>query len=303
MKRLRRMTKLAEWPVKPMMSEAVRPAEWLEWGAGELSFLGEREARSECGLLLETLAGIPRLELHLEEKVPPSLFPQFAARIEARKQRIPLAYLLGKAAFWEDEFEVEEGVLIPRPDTETLIESFVRHAGFSKESRFLFLDLGTGSGNIAVTLAKIFPKAEGIASDISRTALKVAGRNAKRLGVGERIRFVRADGLPPFKETQFDVIVSNPPYVARGDWAGLEPEIGKEPRLALDGGEDGMDFYHKIYREWMGLKTGGSLWVEVGRGQAARVSSLFQKMGFRSTEIYRDLNRIERVVAGIGTRG
>ena len=297
------MTGPAEWPVKPMTSEGVRPAEWLKWGAEELGFLGEREARSECELLLETLAGISRLELHLEEKVSPSLFPQFAARIEARKQRIPLAYLLGKAAFWEDEFEVEEGVLIPRPDTEALIESFICHGGFSRESRFRFLDLGTGSGNIAVTLAKLFPRAEAVASDISWTALQVAGRNAKRLGVGERIRFLRSDGLLSFKEEQFDVILSNPPYVAQGDWDELEPEIGKEPRLALAGGEDGLDFYHKICREKVSLKTGGSLWVEVGRGQAAMISPLFQKTGFRSTEIYRDLNQIERVVAGTGHRG
>ena len=106
-----------------------------------------------------------------------------------------------------------------------------------------------------------------------------------------------------FKEEQFDVILSNPPYVAQGDWDELEPEIGKEPRLALAGGEDGLDFYHKICREKVSLKTGGSLWVEVGLGQAAMISPLFQKTGFRSTEIYRDLNQIERVVAGTGHCG
>ena len=265
----------------------------------ELTFLGEREARRECEQILETLGGISRTELYLGTSLSSLLFSRFSQGIEKRKNRFPLAYFLGKAFFWEDEFEVEEGVFIPRSETEILIESFLKQSGFQPLDGFHFLDLGTGSGNIAATMAKLFPKAHGTASDLSEKALRVAKRNANRLGVGERIKGIRADGLKSFAPESFDAILSNPPYIASPDWAGLEPEVHREPRLALDGGKEGLDFYQKIMRELAGLKRGGSLWVEIGWGQCEAVQSLFEKKGFRSVRIFKDFNGIERVVTGI----
>ena len=275
---------------------------WLRWGKRELAFLDEREALQESETILEALLGVSRTELYLRQKADPALFLRFSQGIEARKKRVPLAYLLGKSSFWDEEFEVEAGIFIPRPETEVVVEAFLRDGGFATADSFRFLDLGTGSGNLAVTFAKLCPVSEGAASDISAKAVKVAVGNARRLGAGLRLRIIQADGLSGFQDGSFDVIVSNPPYIAREEWAGLDPEVREEPRVALDGGEDGLDFYRKVCGDLSCLKRGGSLWVEVGVGQAAEVRSLFENAGFREIKIFQDFNKIERVVAGKGHR-
>lgn len=286
-----------------MNTETSRPSKWLEWGAGELAFLGEAEARQECERMLETLLGVSRFELYFDTEPDPSFFPPFQEWVEARKKRVPLAYLLGQADFWTNSYEVDKRVLIPRPETEVLIEALLRNAADSSGEPIRFLDLGTGSGNIAVTVSKALPRAAGVASDLSEGALTLASRNAKRLDVQDRLEFVQGDGLLPFRKNSFDLILSNPPYVASGEWAGLEPEVRGEPRLALDGGKDGLDFYRRIFQELFCLEAGGSLWLEVGAGQAGEVSSFFKKNGFQRVQVFRDLDQIERVVAGIGFRG
>jgi release factor glutamine methyltransferase len=280
-----------------------RPSDWLDWGIGELGFLEEAEARRECEVMLETLLGVSRAEVYLASEFDPQFLPQLSAWVQARKQRVPLAYLLGKAPFWDDEFEVEEGVLIPRPETETLIEAFLNVGGFNRSDRFRFLDLGTGSGNIAVTIAKLFPQSQGLGSDLSGKALAVAKRNAERLGASERMSWIQGDGLGSFEKERFDVIFSNPPYVASQDIEQLAPEVKQEPRLALDGGEDGLDFYRRIFRDLTCLSRGGSLWVEIGEGQRLAVQSLFDKERFRNRVTFQDLLGIHRVVGGIGWNG
>lgn len=279
------------------------PPSWLEWGTEELAFLGKYQARKECEEILETLFGVSRAGLYLASRFDPQAFPQFEKWIEARKKRIPLAYLLGKAPFWEDEFQVEEGVFIPRPETETLIETFLKRSGWARSDSFYFLDLGSGSGNIGVTIAKIFPRSRGVASDLSQKALAASGRNAKRLGVSDRLRGVQADALSAFRPQSFEVIFSNPPYVADEEWKGLEPEVRREPRRSLTAGEEGLDFYRRIFRELSCLKKGGSLWVEIGWNQAQSVRPLFEEAGFQAIEAFKDLNQIERVMGGIDFRG
>lgn len=291
-----------------MSSKAVdfspRPlVQWLEWGAKELAFLGEGEARWESEQILETLFGVSRPALYVQAENASHRLPQFFEWVEARKRRTPLAYLLGRTAFWESEFEVEGGVFIPRPETEGLIEAFLKTSGFSKDRGFRFLDLGTGSGNIAVTVAQLFPKARGVATDLSEKALTVARRNAKRLGVSERVEMVQGDGLLAFGKERFDTIFSNPPYVSSADWVQLDPEVRCEPRLALDGGRDGLDFYRRIFGELSCLRRGGSLWVEIGWGEAREVFSLFEKQGFRSTRVFQDHHQIDRIICGMGVRG
>lgn len=276
---------------------------WLEWGTQELGFLGEREAREECEQILEALFGVSRVELYLALNPEPLLYPQYSQLVRARKKRTPLAYLLGKAPFWDEAFKVEKGIFIPRPETETLVETFLKGGGFSKDESFHFLDLGTGSGNIAVILARLFPRSHGAATDLSFKALRVAEQNAACFGVAKRLFFLQADGLSAFEKGMFDVIFSNPPYVASREWETLEPEVHEEPRLALDGGEEGLEFYGKILRELRCLKPGGSLWVEIGWGQAPSVQSLFEKKGFRETHVFNDLNHTERIVSGKGFCG
>ncbi len=276
---------------------------WVEWGAGELAFLDSREARLECEVILETLLGLTRSELYLARERNPSDFPRFSEFIQARKKRVPLAYLLKRSPFWEDVLEVEVGVFTPRPETEILIESFVKEGGFSSDTPFRFLDLGTGSGAIAVTVAKLFSRAEGVASDLSGEALVVALKNAKRLGVTDRMEWIQGNGQSIFQMKSFDVIFSNPPYIPSSEWEGLEEEVRREPRLALDGGKDGLDFYHQIMNELSCLRPGGSLWLEIGWGQAERVKSLFEKKGFEQISVFKDLNGIERVVGALGFHG
>lgn len=277
-------------------------SEWIQWGTGELAFLGAEEARTECEQILEALSGLPRFELYFDREPRPEVFREFAKRVKARQERTPLAYLLGRAAFWEDWFQVTEGVFIPRPETEILIESFLNLSGRKKNDSFYYLDLGTGSGVIAVTVAKLFSKAQGAASDLCPKALRVFETNAGRAGVKERIQLIQADGLSGFQKNFFDVIFSNPPYIATGEIETLQPEVQKEPRLALDGGVKGLDFYSRMADELSCLKPGGSLWLEVGLGQAPSVTSLFQNK-FHQMETFPDLQGTERVVAGRGYRG
>ncbi len=282
----------------------VKVSEWLDWGVHELDFLEETEARRECEEMLGALFKVSRPELYLTREPYPGLFPQFSDWIQARKKRIPLAYLLKRAPFWEDEFDVEEGVLIPRSDTETLIEAFVTVGGFDQRSSFRFLDLGTGSGNIAVTIAKLFPESKGVGSDVSAQALSVARRNGERTGVNGRIEWTQADGLGAFTGKSFDLIFSNPPYVASEELETLDPEVRWEPRLALDGGRDGLNFYRRIFDELSCcLHPGGSLWVEIGAGQRLSVHTLFEKKGFRNIGVFKDLHGISRVMSGIGFHG
>jgi release factor glutamine methyltransferase len=278
-------------------------SEWLDWGARELAFLDESEARRECEAMIGALLGTSRIELYLQRESDPGILPQFSEWVRARQQRVPLAYLLKRAFFWDDEFEVEEGVFIPRPDTETLIEAFLAIGGHGTQSSFRFLDLGTGSGNIAVTVAKLFPQSTGVGTDISRQAVSVAQRNGERAGISERIQWVEADGLRPFAGENFDVIFSNPPYVATGDLETIQAEVRREPQRALDGGRDGLDFYRRIFEELSSLRCGGSLWVEIGEGERLSVLALFEKRGFQKTATFKDLHGISRVIGGIGFHG
>lgn len=290
-----------------MQTEAARRAgglsPWLKWGMNELAFLGKRQARKECEAILEALFRVSRFELYLTREPDRKAFPQFVEWVRARRKRIPLAYLLGRASFWEDEFEVNRGVFIPRPETETLVEAFLKRSGFSRGDSFYFLDLGTGTGNIGITIAKLFACSQGIASDLSQRALTFTTRNAERLAVSNRLDRVQTDNLLTFREAAFDVIFSNPPYVAREEWERLEAEIRGEPRLAFVAGEEGLDFYRKIFGELSCLKPGGSLWVEIGWGQAGSVYGFFERAGFRTIEVFKDLNRIDRVIGGMGFHG
>jgi len=225
--------------------------------------------------------------------------------LKRRAAREPLQYLLGTQEFRGLDIAVTPDVLIPRPETELLVEEALRAVVDRNEPAIA--DVGTGSGCIAVALAQARRDATLYALDLSAPALAVARRNAERHGAGDRIRFIRADLLGAFGEASaetFDVIVSNPPYIPERELDGLQPEVARyEPRVALAAGKDGLDFYRRLLREAPPLvKPGGCLIMELGGGQFDRVKRLARECGaFDSVECRKDMAGIERVL--IAKRG
>lgn len=197
------------------------------------------------------------------------------------------------------EFEVSPAVLIPRPETEILVEEVLKR--LKPNSRFL--DIGTGSGAIAVSIAKYSINSKGYAVDISNDALAIAKKNAKRNAVDGKIKFIKSDlysSLPD--EAEFDFIISNPPYIRSKDIEKLQEEVQKEPLIALDGGKDGLLFYRRIIKDaGKYLKADGYIAFEVGYNQAGEVKDLLKNANFFNLEVIKDLQGIDRVV--IGKRG
>ena len=226
-----------------------------------------------------------------------SVISALAAR---RLSHEPVSRILGRKEFWSLPLDVTGDVLVPRPDTETLVEAaldFVVRGGLRLE-KLRLLDIGTGSGAIMLALLSELKNATGIATDISKAAIDVARGNAERLGLAARCSFVVcniADGV----SGPFDLIVSNPPYIAHDDIATLEPEVrDHDPALALDGGSDGLDAYRAIAaRAQSLLAPGGRLIVELGIGQAAAVRDLFTKAGMNVGPARNDLAGVPRVLS------
>ena len=220
--------------------------------------------------------------------------------IGMRAKRIPLQQILGVQEFMGLPFRVNEHVLIPRQDTETLVELVLKE---QKGRRASLLDMCTGSGCIPVSLMRFGDFCSGAAADVSRQALKTAAENARLLLKGERlIRFVESDmfeALGP--EERFDVIVSNPPYIPTRVIEGLEPEVrDHEPRLALDGAEDGLKFYRILAEKGREhLAAGGYIYMEIGWDQAAPVTELFGEAGYREITVTRDMAGLNRVVRAV----
>ena len=214
----------------------------------------------------------------------------------------PLQYLLGHQEFWSIDLKVDPRVLIPRPETEVLIEEALSILSIPSRRVPRILDIGTGSGAIVIALTQEVGEIVAVATDLSHEALQVAKENARNVGVDQRIRFIRGDLLDPFRpltEGMFDLILSNPPYICRSDIEELTREIkDHEPRLALDGGEDGLDFYRQMSRQVRSyLREGGWLLLEMGHGQGSKISSLLEESGsFRAPEFVKDLSGIDRVI-------
>ena len=217
---------------------------------------------------------------------------EFAALVHRRAAREPVSHLLGRRAFWNHEFLVTPAVLDPRPDTETLVEAALA------EPFATVLDLGTGSGCILLSLLDERPDATGVGTDLSEAALEVARRNAARLDAGRRATWLRSDWLVDVTG-HFDLVVSNPPYIAEAEMADLSPEVLHEPRLALTPGGDGLDAYRILTRDAPEhLAPGGRLIVEIGAGQGPAVAALFAAAGLARIVVLEDLNGRKRVVSG-----
>ena len=252
----------------------------------------------EARLLIQKAAGLDEIRFwaHPESSVAAPVRRAFLALIKRRRAGVPLAYLTGEREFWSLAFAVALGVLIPRPETELLV---AKALDFAPRGPSLIVEIGTGSGAVAVALAKELPRAKIVASDVSRRALAVARRNAARHGAA--VTFAPSDlfrglaGLVPTKGA--DLVVSNPPYVAEAEWPGLDPEVRREPRKALVAGPTGLEFMSRLIAEAaLRLKPGGRLLFEVGRGQARRALALFGS-GWDDKQAFQDLRGIRRVVA------
>jgi release factor glutamine methyltransferase len=264
------------------MTPAPRTPVWtikalLAWTTDHLKSKGYEAAKREAELLLAHVLGCTRLNLFVrfEEQPAEDQKARYRELIKRRLDGWPVAYLVGSREFYLLPFDVDPAVLIPRPDTETLVlEALDRLKPLAAPA---VLDLGTGSGCIAVSLAHQKKDARVTATDISPDALAVARRNAAKHGVADRVAFVDGDLFAPLPPGDtFDLIVSNPPYVAPGEFAALAPDVrDHEPRIALDGGPDGLAFYRRIATAaGPFLKPGGSLLLEVGATQDAAVRGL-----------------------------
>lgn len=260
------------------MSDVWTLLKMLEWMTVFFTDKGLSNPRLDAQLLLGSVVGLDRVGLYLNYDRPltQAELDEIRPLVKRRGQREPLQYLLGKTEFWSLEFAVSPAVLIPRADTEILVEEALKK---SAETGTL-LDIGCGSGAIAISFAREKPCWQVTGLDISPLALEVATLNAQRLGVLERSRFVVGD-LAQLPRCQYDLVVSNPPYISSAEYAELMPEVRDfEPALALLAGEDGLDYYRLLC--WQVdeiLKPGGWLLVEIGWQQQAEVSALLAAAG------------------------
>jgi release factor glutamine methyltransferase len=245
------------------------------------------------------------LYAHPEFELSPEDAAAYAHLIERRSEGVPTQYLTGRQEFWGLEFQVGPGVLIPRPETEHTIELALERLGARRAEPLRIVDVGTGSGCIAIALARELPRAEIVATDISAAALDYAQRNAARHGVSKRIQFLRADLLEAAMEalgraeSRFDLIVSNPPYVGRNDAGSLPREVREhEPAEALFAGDDGLQIYPALIDEAARkLAPSGIVVLEIGYNGAQYVGSLLSASQWTDLRVTRDLAGIERVIS------
>jgi release factor glutamine methyltransferase len=279
--------------------------EVLQWTTARFQERGLSSPRLDAELLAAHAFGLTRVHLYTQfdrPLLPPEL-AAFRDLVKRRQAGEPVAYLTGRKEFWSLDLAVDARVLIPRPDTETAVEeALARLKERSTESPPRIADVGTGSGAIALALAKSRPEATVVASDVSPDALAVARANAERLGLA--VTFVQGNLAEPLRALEkFDLLVANLPYVRGGDIAGLAPEVRNEPLLALDGGDDGLDLVRTLVADAPAvLGPGGALVLEIGEGQAAATAELCRAAGLDDVRTRADLGGIARIVSG-RTRG
>lgn len=278
----------------------------LKEATGILSNAGIENPERDAELALSHCLGIERVILYRDN---PGISDEMNAQIDAclkrRTGREPLQYILGYTEFYGLKIKVGTGVLIPRPETELLAEEAIKtvknhksqDASEHKDSSLMILDLCTGSGCIALALAEAFPDARVYGTDMSADALGYAGENAELNNI-KNITFLKGDLFKPVKDMQFDMIISNPPYIRKDDMKLLQPEIMDwEPVTALDGGEDGLDYYRKIISGAGDyLKENGFLMIEIGIGQSGTIREMAEDEGFADIHVLKDYAGIERII-------
>ena len=271
-------------------------------GTQRFQTAGIDSARLDAEVLMCHALRVQKSQLYvsLDEHLEHSARHRFGDCLIRRLRREPIAYITGRQEFWSLDFLVTPDVLIPRPETERLVEISLECAGaFDSDLPLRILDMGTGSGAIAITLAKELPRAQVVATDVSAAALEIARRNAARHRVTDRIQFRASYLFDSIREREFHLIVSNPPYVKSGDLAVLAPEVSRwEPEIALDGGRDGLDYYRGMVAQgFRQLLPGGALIVEIGAAMARAVGELMGIVGhYTPPLVYQDYGRKDRVI-------
>lgn len=272
----------------------------IQWTAGYFRNHGVEEARLDAELLLGYVLGKPRIYLYTnyDQIMNKEELARYRELIRRRAAGYCTAVLIGEKEFMGIPFRVNEHVLVPRPDTEAWLEKVIQR--FRNLPDISMLDLGTGSGALAVSFLYYCKEARGVAVDISEKALETAKTNGERAGISDRVEFRRGDFLDALREDErFDVILSNPPYIPSGDIDGLAEEVRREPRIALDGGPDGLKFYRALGEKAVRfLRPGGLIAAEVGIGQAETVRAFFENGGLTDIEIIPDYGGVDRAVCG-----
>ncbi|HVT06986.1 MAG TPA: peptide chain release factor N(5)-glutamine methyltransferase [Polyangia bacterium] len=257
--------------------------------------------RLDAEILVAHALGLSRVQLYVQFDRPllPDELAAIRALIKRRQAGESVAYVVGKKEFWGLELAVDARVLVPRPDTESLVEEGRARLDEAAHPDERIGDVGTGSGAVALALAKVRPAAAVFAGDLSADALAVARGNAERLGLA--VTFVEGDLAAPLAaHAPFSLLVANLPYIPTGELAGLPPEVRAEPARALDGGPDGLDLVRRLIAEAPPLlRAGGALALEIGFGQAAATADLLAAGGFTDVRSRRDLAGIDRVVSGV----
>ena len=270
----------------------------LDWTKQYFTDKGIENPRLDAEVLLCAVLKCQRINLyvHFDQPLKAEELQKYREYVLRRGKHEPLAYILGEQAFMNYVFKVTPAVLVPRPETELLVESLVKL--FEGAEKLEILDLGTGSGAILVSLLAMLPQARGTAVDISAAALAVATENAEMMGVGERFTPVLSDLYRELPQTnKYDLIVSNPPYIPTADLSSLAADVRKEPQGALDGGKDGLNFYRRIVEEAdKYLSSEGILAFEIGIYQAEAVVNFCREHGFAITAIRKDYAGIERMI-------
>ncbi len=291
----------------PVQEKTWTILEIIKWGSNYLNDKGFDESRLTIELLLAETLGVKRFDLYVKHDQPlkKSELEKFKVLLKRRLAHEPVQYILGKTNFYSIELKVDRRALIPRPETEILAESVIEHCRtyLSQRDAIDVLDVGTGSGCIAVAIAKFVRNSRVTAIDKSPDALELARENADATGTADRIDLHEVDFLNMTKNEfagNFDIMVSNPPYVSRADLPELSEDIRNfEPPDALSDGDDGLTFYRKIAQlAPLLLRSGGWVFVEAGYDQGQRVRELFREIGATDVAIKKDLANIERVVSG-----
>ena len=276
---------------------------WLARGEALLEARGVPEARASVQFLMAEALGVGRAQAVLRgaQELSDKQARHFETWIKLRSRRVPLAYILGRQPFLGLDIEVTRDSLIPRPETEELVLECERLLKAAQIPAPKILEIGTGTGCVAIALAQLLPQATVFATDVGDKILELARRNALAHHVGNRIRFVREDlfsgkqGLRGWA----DLLVSNPPYIPTRDLDSLEPEVLCEPRLALDGGKDGLDAIRAIVSAAPGLlKPGGFLALEIETRQGAAAAKLLHAAGFEAVLVKKDFSGHDRIAVG-----
>jgi release factor glutamine methyltransferase len=291
-----------ERPSERTASEAWTIARVLKWAADDFRKRNNPSPRLDAELLLAHALESDRIRLVLDSgrELAETELGRYRELIRRRRSGEPIAYILGRREFYGLSFAVDRRALVPRPDTEPLVEVALERTR-SRSMHGLALDLCTGTGCVAVAFAKARPTWRVTASDVALETAELAWENVRRLGVAFSVAVAVGDLYAPVAGRRFDLVLANPPYVPSREIAELETDVRDfEPRLALDGGTDGLDLVRRVVEQaGAHLVPGGVLAVEIGHDQGARTSELFERAGFREVTLRRDYGGRERVVSGI----